>query len=167
MGRYRPPGPKSSNYITAQGKNNLLEEYDYLWRKKRPKVTQSVREAAAQGDRSENAEYIYGKKQLREIDSRLRFLKKRLDVIQVVDQRPDHEDKIFFGAFVQLENEQGELLEYQIVGADEIDLKRGKISIDSPLARALLGRTAGDEVIFQGPKGELEYYIEAIRYDSD
>ena len=164
MSRYRPPSPPSSAYITQQGKDALLAEYNELWYKKRPQVTRSVSEAAAQGDRSENAEYIYGKKQLREIDSRLRFLKKRLDVVQVVDQIPANQDKVFFGAIVTVENEAGESSIYQIVGADEIDLKLGKISVDSPLAKALIGKSIDDEVQFQGPSGSLVYYIEAIKY---
>ncbi|MBF0266767.1 MAG: transcription elongation factor GreB [Gammaproteobacteria bacterium] len=164
MSRYRPPRPQSSVYITQQGKDALLAEHDELWYKKRPQVTRSVSEAAAQGDRSENAEYIYGKKQLREIDSRLRFLKKRLDVVQIVDQIPQDQSKVFFAAIVTVENEAEEVSTYHIVGADEIDLRQGKISIDSPLAKALLGKSVGDEVIFQGPKGQLVYFIEAIEY---
>ncbi len=164
MSRYRPPTPAASVYITAQGKDKLEQEYNELWYKKRPKVTQSVREAAAQGDRSENAEYIYGKKQLREIDSRLRFLKKRLDVLVVVDQQPDNQDKVFFGAFVSLENEAGELKNYQLVGADEFDLQQGKISIDSPLAKALLNKEKGDDIVFAGPTSQLHYYIEDVKY---
>ena len=164
MSRYRPPQPASSKYITAAGKEKMQQEYDYLWKEKRPAVTQSVREAAAQGDRSENAEYIYGKKQLREIDSRLRFLKKRLDIVQVVDQVPDDQSRVFFGAYVSIEDSDKEIKTFQIVGADEFDLKSNKISIDSPLARALLNKSIDDEVCFQGPASMLEYIITDIKY---
>lgn len=153
-----------SNYISLEGKKSLLAEWDELWYKKRPQVTQSVREAALLGDRSENAEYIYGKKQLRQIDSRLRFLKKRIENVTVVDSLPRDMSKIFFGATVKLEDEQGEHHQYQLLGCDEIDLAQGKISIDSPLAKALLGKSIDDDVSFQGPKGILNYYILDIQY---
>jgi transcription elongation factor GreB len=164
MGRYRPPRTPSSKYITPEGKARLEEELRYLWKEKRPAVTRSVSEAAAQGDRSENAEYIYGKKQLREIDARVRFLSKRLDDMVVVERIPDDQKKVFFGAWVELEDEEGELKRYRIVGPDEFDIKQGLISMDSPLAKALLNRSEGDEGSFQGPNGVLEYYLNRVQY---
>lgn len=165
MGRYRPPRPSGSNYITAVGRRRLKEEFDYLWREKRPQVTQAVSEAAAQGDRSENAEYLYGKKQLREIDSRIRFLSKRLDHLSVVDRLPDDRQAVYFGAWVGLENEQGETFEYRIVGPDEFDMEPTYISMDSPLAKALLKKRVGDEVVVSTPSGQTCYEILAVRYD--
>jgi len=165
MGRYRPPRPSGSNYITAVGRRRLKEEFDYLWREKRPQVTQAVSEAAAQGDRSENAEYIYGKKQLREIDSRIRFLSKRLDHLSVVDRLPNDRQAVYFGAWVLLENEQGETFEYRIVGPDEFDMEPTYISMDSPLAKALLKKRVGDEVVVSTPSGQTYYEILAVRYD--
>ncbi len=138
MGRYRPPQKPGSKYITPEGFQRLNDELSYLWKKKRPQVTQAVREAAAQGDRSENAEYIYGKKQLREIDYRVRFLRKRLDNITVVDTPPSDTTRVFFGAWIELENQHGEMLRYRIVGPDEFDPQRGFISMDSPVAQALM-----------------------------
>lgn len=164
MGRYRPPRKPSSKYITPEGKARMEEELRYLWKEKRPAVTRSVSEAAAQGDRSENAEYIYGKKQLREIDARVRFLSKRLDDMVVVDRIPDDQKTVFFGAWVELEDEEGELKQYRIVGPDEFDLKQGLISMDSPLAKALLNKREGDEVPVQGPKGMIEYYLNRVQY---
>src|SRR5271169_3379296 len=122
-----------SLYITPEGRKRLSDELSYLWRVKRPQVTQAVAEAAAMGDRSENAEYIYGKKQLRQIDSRMRFLSKRLDELIVVDRVPDDTSKVFFGAWVELEDSGGNLFRYRIVGPDEFDLKKGFISIESPM----------------------------------
>lgn len=146
MSRYRPPRPKSSPYITRNGYEVLSEELTYLWKVKRPEVTRKVSEAAAQGDRSENAEYIYGKRQLREIDSRIRFLSKRLDELQVIDHLPAELDKVFFGAWVTLEDEQGETYRYRIVGADEFNPGNNYISIDAPMARALIGKSLDDEI---------------------
>src|SRR3989344_3859035 len=138
MGRQRLPQPKTSVYITPEGARKLRDELDHLWRTERPKVTQAVSEAAAQGDRSENAEYIYGKKRLREIDRRVRYLQKRIPDLQIVDRAPDDPAHIFFGARVTLEDKNGDEFEYRIVGPDEFDMARSDISIDSPLARALL-----------------------------
>lgn len=146
MSRYRPPRPKSSPYITRSGYEKLSEELTFLWKVKRPEVTRKVSEAAAQGDRSENAEYIYGKKQLREIDSRIGFLSRRLDDLTVVDALPPDQSRIFFGAWVTLESESGEEYTYRIVGADEFDAAPSYISVDAPLARALIGRAVDDEV---------------------
>src|SRR3989338_8103165 len=132
MGRNRLPPAKASAYITPQGARRLREELDYLWRVKRPQVTQSVSEAAAQGDRSENAEYIYGKKQLREIDRRVRFLQKRLEELVVVDRVPEETGRVFFGAWIRLEDSEGKIQQYRLVGPDEFDMKKACISMDSP-----------------------------------
>ena len=164
MGRNRLPQPKSSAYITPEGASRLRQELDYLWRVKRPQVTQAVSEAAAQGDRSENAEYIYGKKQLREIDRRIRFLQKRLDALVIVDRTTKDTSRIYFGAWVRLETDRGETVEYRIVGPDEFDLDKGLISIDSPLARALLKKTTDDEVILALPRGRTLYTVLEVRY---
>lgn len=146
MGRYRPPQPAGSKYITAEGYNRLTEEHDYLWKKKRPEVTRILAAAAAEGDRSENAEYIYRKKELREIDSRLRFLRKRLDNMVVVDRIPADTDKVYFGAWVTIEDNEGSEKIYRIVGPDEFDPKKSYISMDSPMGKALLGKSLDDEI---------------------
>lgn len=165
MSRWRPPQPKSSNYITAEGYKKLNDELKYLWKEKRPAVTQAVKEAAAQGDRSENAEYIYGKKQLREIDRRVRYLSKRLDNMKVVDQIPADKDKVFFGAWVTLLDELEKELRYRIVGPDEIGDENGYISMDSPLAKAMLKKQLGDEIMLSKPDGsEVWYEILKIEY---
>ncbi|PAU87392.1 transcription elongation factor GreB [Pseudomonas sp. WN033] len=164
MSRYRPPRSAGTPLITAEGAQRLRAELHELWHVRRPAVTLAVSEAAALGDRSENAEYIYGKKMLREIDSRVRFLRKRLENLKVVDQPPSDPSKVFFSATVELEDEDGQSLTVRIVGPDEIDPKRQHISIDSPMARALLGKTLDDEVIVQAPAGERCYWIVAIRY---
>jgi len=164
MGRNRLPRPKSSVYITPDGAEQLRAELDLLWRQERPKVTQAVSEAAAQGDRSENAEYIYGKKRLREIDARIRYLQKRLDDIQIVDRPPDDPARIFFGAWVRLEDDDGRESVYRIVGADEFDPAKGWISIDSPLARALLKKTVDDEVSVELPGGRRNLVVLAVSY---
>ena len=122
MGRWRPPIEKGSQYITPEGARKLIEELQYLWKVERPQVTTRVAEAAAQGDRSENGEYIYGKKRLREIDSRIRFLTKRIDGMTVVNRIPDDQNIVYFGAFVTLEDEKGEEVEYRIVGPDEFNV---------------------------------------------
>ena len=165
MSRYRPPRPPSAPYITAAGAAALKSELDHLWRSERPKVTDAVREAAKNGDRSENGDYIYGKKRLREIDSRVRYLTKRLESLKIISTRPTEPDKIFFGASVTLEDEEGSLQTLHLVGADEIDPKAGKISIDAPISRALLGKRIGDEVEYQAPAGRQIRYVTAINYD--
>lgn len=167
MSRYRPPAPASSAYITPEGYRRLDDELKYLWKIKRPEVTRAVQEAAAQGDRSENAEYIYGKKQLREIDRRVRFLAKRLDEMTVVDRVPADASRIFFGAHVTLEDDDGTQHHYRLVGPDEIDQSPGYISIDAPLARALLKKQAGDEVLAQTPAGDKTFYVIAVRYEGN
>lgn len=165
MGRYRPPQKPASKYITRSGYQRLEEELNYLWRVKRPQVTQAVREAAAQGDRSENAEYIYGKKQLREIDGRVRFLRQRLDGMTVVDSAPGNPEQIYFGAWVELEDDDGQHFRYRIVGPDEIDPDRGYISMDSPVAKSLMKKMIDDEITVQTPKGPTILTVIAISYD--
>lgn len=142
----------------------LRAELDHLWRVERPRVTQAVSEAAALGDRSENAEYIYGKKRLREIDRRVRYLQKRIPDLKVVDRAPDDVTRIYFGAWVKLEDDAGIEHVYRIVGPDEFDPQQGWISVDAPLARALLKKSAGDEVAVTLPKGETHYYVVAVQY---
>ncbi|CAE6925155.1 transcription elongation factor GreB [Pseudomonas marincola] len=164
MSRYRPPRTAGTALITPQGEARLRAELHELWHVRRPQITQSVSEAAAQGDRSENAEYTYGKKMLREIDSRVRFLTKRLESLKVVDAKPSDPDKVYFGAWVTLEDDGGNESRYRIVGPDELDLKLNLISIDSPLARALIGKSLDAEVCVQTPTGEKNWYIIAIEY---
>jgi transcription elongation factor GreB len=164
MGRYRPPQPQGSKYITPEGHQRLEQELNYLWREKRPEVTKALSEAAAEGDRSENAEYIYRKKQLREIDSRVRFLRKRLENMKIVSETPTDQSKVFFGAWITLEDEAGEEVTYRIVGPDEFDHEKNLISMDSPLAKALMGKSLDSDVIVETPKGTKEYYIVAIKY---
>jgi len=142
----------------------MRDEFERLWKEERPRVTQQVADAAALGDRSENAEYIYGKKRLREIDGRLHFLGKRLDELFVVRDAPADDGKVYFGAWVTLEDESGEERVYRLVGPDEFDVEAGKLSIDSPLGRALLGKSEGDEVRVQRPRGAIECTIVEIQY---
>jgi transcription elongation factor GreB len=163
--RDRTPRPPSSRYITPAGAKKLRDELDWLVTVERPRVTQAVSEAAALGDRSENADYIYGKRRLREIDRRLQFLSKRLETLVVVDTRPADLSRVAFGCWVKLEDEDGEELEYRIVGADEFDPGNGWISVDAPVARALLGKRDGDEVTVQRPKGAATYTIVGVRYE--
>lgn len=155
---------KKSNLITREGYDILERELRYLWKEERPRVTQQVSDAAALGDRSENAEYIYGKKRLREIDRRVRFLTKRLEQLQIVYPSPKQQGKVYFGAWVQLEDESGTSKRYRLVGPDEFDLRLNKLSIDSPLARALLGKVLDDEVKVMTPTGAHWYLITAISY---
>jgi transcription elongation factor GreB len=166
MGRYRPPRQRGSTYITPEGELALRDELHQLWKVERPVVTDTVHEAAKNGDRSENGDYIYGKRRLREIDSRVRFLNKRLDEVEVVARSPDDTSKIFFGAWVTLENETGEETRWRVVGPDEFDLACGRLSMDSPLARALLGKRLDDEVRVDSPGGAQVYCITDIRYES-
>ena len=165
MGRYREPQKPGSKYITPEGARRLNEELDELWRVERPRVTQAVSEAAAQGDRSENAEYTYGKKRLREIDRRVRFLRKRLDGMVIVDKPPSDSKRVFFGAWVSLESEDGTLTRHRIVGPDEFDTAPGYISMDSPLARALMKKGLDDEVTVEVPGGQRALVIVAIEYE--
>ena len=165
MGRFRPPPPAGSKYITPEGERRLREELEQLWREERPRVTQAVAAAAAQGDRSENAEYTYGKRRLREIDRRVRFLRRRLEGMTVVDQAPADARRVFFGAWVLLEAEDGARSRYRIVGPDEFDMAPGYISMDSPLGRALLRRALDDEVTVETPGGSRLYLIVSIEYE--
>ena len=164
MGRWRPPPPKSSPYITPQGESALKRELQELWQLRRREVVPALSAAAAEGDRSENAEYIYRKKQLGEIDRRIRYLSKRLDDVEVVDRVPPQQDKVFFGACVTLEDEQGAVVKYRIVGADEIDPALGYISIDSPMARALLGNRVDAEVTVVLPERQAVFTVLEITY---
>jgi transcription elongation factor GreB len=152
------------NLITREGRSKLENELDYLWRTERRAVTQSVTEAAAHGDRSENAEYKEGKRRLREIDRRIRFLRKRLEVLQVVYYSSQQEGRVFFGAWVELENEEGEIVHYRIVGSDEFDPRKNAISINSPMSKALIGKSVDTEVIVDTPEGRKEWFINAIQY---
>jgi transcription elongation factor GreB len=152
------------NYITPEGAKKLQEELADLRSRQRPKTVQEVADAAAQGDRSENAEYIYGKKKLREIDRRIHWLTKRLESAMVVAQRTDHPVAVFFGAYVEVEDEEGARASYRIVGQDEIDLGKGHVSWRSPLGRALLKRAVGDTILLRKPSGEVELTIIDVRY---
>ena len=165
MSRYRPPRPRSSPYITPIGYARLQTELTHLWKVERPEVTAKVKEAAAQGDRSENAEYIYGKRQLRQIDSRVQFLSKRLDELTVVEKPPRDPSRVFFGAWVALADDAGENYRYRLVGPDEFDLEPAYISIDSPMARALLKKQVQDEVTVGLEDAEQTYYIVSISYE--
>lgn len=153
----------SSPYVTAEGYALLNQELTERWARRRD-VVKALSAAAAEGDRSENAEYIYRKKELREIDRRIRYLQKRLPDLKVVDEAPDNQSQIFFAAWVTVETEAGDEKEYRIVGPDEIDASKGYISIDSPLARQLLGKTLDDEVVIEVAGQKKVYYVLAIRY---
>jgi transcription elongation factor GreB len=168
VSRYRPPTAPGSQYITPDGARRLRDELHRLWHEERPLVTQAVSAAAAQGDRSENAEYTYGKKRLHEIDARVRFLRKRLDGMTVVDpdatgQRRDP-TRVFFGAWVRLAREDGDLRWYRIVGPDEFDMADDYVSMDSPLGKTLLGRRLDDELTVALPQGPERMTIVEIRY---
>ncbi|MDZ7753097.1 MAG: transcription elongation factor GreB [Gammaproteobacteria bacterium] len=165
MGRYRPPAAPASPYVTPEGFLRLQEENAQLWRRRRL-TTQALADAAAEGDRSENAEYIYRKKELREIDRRIRYLQKRLPELRVVDSRPDDEERIFFGAWVTLEDAGGGELTYRIVGTDEFDPRHNWISVESPMARALLTRRVDEELTVETPAGRARYLIVDVRYGS-
>jgi len=170
VSRYRPPTAPGSQYITPEGARRLREELDQLWLDERPRVTQAVAEAAAQGDRSENAEYTYGKKRLHEIDRRVRFLRKRLDGMVVVDAAAHstgvkHDpQRVYFGAWVQVERASGERRWYRLVGPDEFDMAADYLSMDSPLGRCLLGKHLDDEVTVPLPGGSETLTIVEIRY---
>ena len=158
----------AGSYITPNGFRRLQEEAERLWRVERPRVTQQVSEAAALGDRSENAEYIYGKKRLREIDARLRFLQKRIDSLNVVSGPPPRTDRVYFGAFVTVEqDESGEQNEYRLVGPDESEPAQGLLSIESPLGRVLMGKRAGDDLVLSRPRGDATLTIVSIRYEGE
>jgi len=152
-------------YITPEGRQQLEAELDRLWRVERPKVTHEVAEAAALGDRSENAEYIYGKRRLREIDRRVRFLGKLLEKLTVVTEVPADRERVFFGAWVTVEDEAGRSACYRIVGPDETEVGSGRISIESPMARALLGKRVGDDAVVRRPRGDTEIVVVEVRYE--
>ena len=165
MGRWRPPAEGSTALITREGHDRLKAELDELWRAKRPEVVKALAAAAAEGDRSENAEYTYRKKQLGEIDRRVRYLSKRLQTLRVVDDAPTDRDAVFFGAEVEVENiDSGDTATYRIVGPDETDAQRGWISIDAPLARAMLKKRVDDEFEAQLPAGAARFAIVEVRY---
>ncbi|CEO37842.1 transcription elongation factor GreB [Photobacterium kishitanii] len=153
-----------TNLITREGFNKLEQELNYLWREERPEVTKKVTWAASLGDRSENADYQYNKKRLREIDRRVRFLRKRLEAVKVIDYSPQQAGKVFFGAWVDIENDAGEQKTFRIVGPDEIYGRNDYISIDSPMARALLSKQVDDEAIVTTPLGKKMWFINNIRY---
>ena len=151
-------------YITPGGARTLRDELTHIWKVKRPEVTKKVAAAAALGDRSENADYIYGKKHLREIDKRIRYLTKRLDNLEIVDRTPDDQERVFFGAWVTLADDNGGEKTVRIVGADEFDLSKGWISLNSPMAKAILGKRLDAEVTIETPSGNENYEIIAISY---
>ncbi len=168
MSRWRPPPEKSTALVTPEGHARLKSELDELWRVRRPEVVRALAAAAAEGDRSENAEYTYRKKQLGEIDRRVRYLSKRLQELRVVDTRPSDPDAVYFGARVELEDaDSGECAAYRIVGPDETDAALGWISIDSPLARALLGKRVDGEVDVELPGGRRRFALVAVDYSPD
>lgn len=167
MGRWRPPQKPGSPYITAQGAGRLREEVQYLWRRLRPEVVKALAAAAAEGDRSENAEYTYRKKQLGEIDRRVRYLSKRIDIMQIVDRPPADTSIIRFGARITLNSSIEGKVDYRIVGVDETDAQKGFISIDSPVARALLGKRMGDTTEVVLPECTVNFEIIAIQYSQD
>jgi transcription elongation factor GreB len=165
MNRNQPSPPLRPACITPQGAARLRAELKHLWEVERPQVTAAVHEAAKNGDRSENGDYIYGKRRLREIDRRVRFLGKRLEQLKVVVDLPADRSKVYFGAWVTLEDEDGQEIRYRIVGPDEFEVARGLISMNSPVARALLGKRLDDTARVRTPAGEREYVITAIDYE--
>ena len=165
MSRWRPPPEKSTAIITRAGYERLREEFNELWKVRRPEVVRALSEAAAEGDRSENAEYIYRKKQLGEIDRRVRYLGKRLESLKVAEEKPSDPSAIYFGALFELENaDSGELVHYRIVGPDETDAARGWISVDSPLARAVLRKRVDDEFEVELPLGKTSFVVVSVTY---
>jgi len=166
VSRWRPPPERSTAIITRAGYERLREEFNELWRVRRPEVVKALSEAAAEGDRSENAEYIYRKKQLGEIDRRVRYLGKRLESLKVAEERPSDPSAIYFGAVFELENaDSGELVRYRIVGPDETDATRGDISVDSPLARAVLRKHVDDEFEVELPLGKTTFVVVSVEYE--
>lgn len=161
----RPSTAGKPGYITEAGYKRLSDEAVFLWEKKRPEVTKALAAAAAEGDRSENAEYIYRKKQLGEIDRRLRFLRKRLDVLTVVSEKPVANGRVYFGCYVTIEDEQEVVKRYRIVGPDEWDIDRNEISMDSPMGKALMGKREDDEVTIKRPSGEIYVVITDVSVD--
>jgi len=156
---------KKTDLITREGFTKLQAELDHLWREERPETTKKVSWAASLGDRSENADYQYNKKRLREIDRRVRYLRKRLESLKIVDYNPQQDGKVFFGAWVEIEDEEGETLTFRIVGPDEIYGRKDYISIDAPMARSLLKKEVDDEAVVNTPHGEKVWLVNAIRYE--
>ena len=165
MGRYRAPDPPKAPYITPEGFERLVAEEQEIW-PRRNEVTAALSAAAAEGDRSENAEYIYRKKELASIDRRIRYLQRRIPALKVVQQLPENCHQVFFGAWVTLEDEDGQEMLYRIVGPDELDLHKQYISIDSPLAKALLRKQIEDEVEVNTPAGKYHYIIIDVRFET-
>lgn len=165
MSRWRPPPEKSTALITREGLERLRAELQELWHVRRPEVVKALAAAAAEGDRSENAEYTYRKKQLGEIDRRVRYLSKRIEVLKVPDSSRAPRDKVFFGAWFELEDEDGNARTHRIVGPDETDAKRGWISIDSPLARAVLNKAVDAEFEVKLPTGRANFVLVSVRYE--
>ena len=165
MSRYRPPRPKSSPYITPEGAANIRSEIRQLWKVERPEITQVVHEAAKNGDRSENGDYIYGKRRLREIDSRVRFLTKRLEEVKIIEDKPRDPSKVFFSAWVTIMDQSDKKSErFRLVGPDEIEASKNLISVDSPMSQALLGKSIGEEIIVRTPSRERHVKITNIKY---
>lgn len=154
-------------FITRRGFNALKKELNDLWLVERPEVTQKVAWAASLGDRSENADYQYNKKRLREIDRRVRYLRKQVENLKIIDHRPEQEGKVFFGAWVEIENDDGECKRFQVVGYDEIFDRDDAVSVDSPMARALLKKAVDDEVVAKTEAGEFTWLINSIEYDKE
>ncbi|MGH8173746.1 MAG: transcription elongation factor GreB [Rhodanobacteraceae bacterium] len=166
MSRWRPAAAASTAVITAQGHQRLKDELDLLWRVRRPEVVRALADAAAEGDRSENAEYTYRKKQLGEIDRRIRYLSKRLEKLRIIDSVPTDPTAVYFGAWLRVESDEGATHDYRIVGPDETDAPLGWISIDSPLARAVLGKREDDEFEADLPGGRMHFVVLRVRYDA-
>jgi len=165
MSRWRPPPPHSTAIITRAGFDALKAELDHLWRELRPEVVKALAAAAAEGDRSENAEYTYRKKQLGEIDRRVRYLSKRIPSLKVAEGVPTNPDVVFFGATIEIENiDSGETHVYRLVGPDETDAKKGWISVDSPLARAALKKRADEEFEAELPGGKQRFVVLSVNY---
>lgn len=164
MSRYRPPAPPKAPYITPEGYDHLEQEMKDIWVRRRD-VTAALAAAAAEGDRSENAEYIYRKRELAGLDRRIRYLQVRMPKLNVVRRIPDDVSRVFFGARVKLEDQEGHLFEYRLVGPDEIDRHENYISIDSPLAQALLKKAVQDEVVVETPRDTVSYTVLEVQYD--
>ena len=166
MGRWRPPPEKSSPYITPEGARRLRAELADLWHQQRPEVVRAITAAAAEGDRSENAEYIYRKKQLREMDRRIQYLSRRVEQFKVVDETPRDTQTVRFGAWVEVRDDEDQASLWRIVGADEITTDGRCISVDSPVARALIGKSVGEDVEVERPAGPISLYIESVSYQA-
>lgn len=156
--------PAKPRYITAEGFKKLAEEHERIWTVLRPKIVAEVEAAAALGDRSENAEYIYGKKKLRELDRRLRFLSERMDTLTVVEPQPHASGRAYFGAWITVEQEDGVERTYRLVGPDEFDVASGWISVEAPLGRALVGKAEGQTVVVHRPAGETELTVISVSW---